>query len=313
LRICVLDDYEHAAHGAADWVSLAADRLIIMDRHVTGPPLVELLQSVDVIVVQRERTPLTRDLLVQLPNLRLVVTTGERNAAIDLEACRERQVTVSATTNMGSPVVELAWALILAGARDLVGRASGMLAGRWEPRPGRALEGRVLGLLGLGRTGTRMARIATAFDMPVITWSANLSQHTAEEAGARLVSKHELFAEADVVSIHLLLSPRTHHLVGAAELSLMKAGAWLVNTSRGPIVDEAALIAACRNGVIAGAALDVFEEEPLGSEHPLRRLPNVILTPHVGYLTHECLEHWYADAVDSIAAWAAGAPIRLLT
>jgi len=313
VQICVLDDYEHAAQGAADWASLSADRLTILDRHVTGPALIELLRPVDVIVVQRERTPLTRDLLVQLPNLRLIVTTGERNSAIDLEACRELKVTVSATTNVGSPVVELAWALILASARDLVGQASRMLAGGWEPRPGRALEGRVLGLLGLGRTGTRMARIAKAFGMPVIAWSANLSQQSAEEAGARLVSKRELFAEADVVSIHLFLSPRSRHLVGAAELSLMKPGTWLVNTSRGPIVDEAALVAVCRSGAIAGAALDVFEEEPLGCDHPLRQLPNVILTPHVGYLTHECLEHWYADAVDSIAAWAAGAPIRLLT
>jgi phosphoglycerate dehydrogenase-like enzyme len=313
VRICVLDDYEQVALDSADWSSLPAELCTVLDYRVSGPHLVELLHPFDVVVLQRERTPITRALLAQLPNLRLVVTTGERNSAVDLEACRQLGVTVSATTTVGNPVVELAWALILAGARDLVGRASGMPDGRWEPRPGRALEGRLLGLLGLGRTGTRMARIARAFDMQVIAWSENLTPEAAEAAGARRVTKQRLFAESDVVSVHLLLSSRTQGLVGAPDLALMKQDAWLVNTSRGPIVDEQALLVACRSETIAGAALDVYEEEPLPADHPLRRLPNVILTPHIGYVTRECLEHWYTDAVESVAAWAAGAPIRLLT
>lgn len=315
MRICILDDVERVALGSADWASLAADEVVALDRHVSdADDLVALLAPYDVVVAQRERTPLPREVLERLPNLRLLVTTGVRNAAIDVRACADLGITVCNTgSGGGNPVVELAWALLLAAVRDVPGRVASMRAGEWRPTAGRTIEGLTLGLLGLGKTGTRMARIAQAFGMQVVAWSENLTDEAAAAHGVRRVTKHDLFATSDVVSIHTVLSGRTRGIVGEPELRAMRADAWLVNTSRGPVCDEAAVVRACREGWIAGAALDVFEVEPLPADHELRTLPNVVLTPHIGYVTREGLRDWFAGAVEDIAAYAADTPIRTIT
>jgi phosphoglycerate dehydrogenase-like enzyme len=313
MRIAILDDVERVALSSADWSSLGADDVVALDRHVGGhDELVAILEPYDVVVVQRERTPFPRALVERLPNLRLLVTTGFRNASLDLAACADLGITVCNTGGGMSPVVEMTWALVLGALRDVPQHAQAMRAGQWEQVAGRSLEGSTLGIVGLGKTGARMAEIARTFRMDVVAWSANLTQETAEANGARLVAKRELFELSDVVSIHVLLSGRTRGLVGAAELRAMKHDAWLVNTSRGPIVDEAALLTALRRGWIAGAALDVFDTEPLPADHELRALPNTILTPHAGYVTRENFRDWYTAAVDVIAAYAAGTPIRVL-
>lgn len=314
MRICVLDDLEEAALAAADWTPVTAlGELTVVNRHVDDEDeLAELLQPFDVVVAMRERTAFRPSLLVRLPQLRLLVTTGARNAAIDLATCAERGIVVSGTTGGGSPVVELAWALILATVRDLPGRVVSMQAGGWQPVVGSELEGRTLGLVGLGHTGGRMARIATAFGMEVLAWSPHLTPERAAGHGARAVAKDALFRRSDVVSLHLVLSDRTRGIVGEPELSAMRPTSWLVNTSRGPLCDEAALLRACAEGRIAGAALDVFAAEPLPAEHPLRSEPRVLLTPHVGYVTWESYRRWYGDVVEDIVAFAGGAPLRVL-
>jgi len=313
VRICILDDLEAAALTSADWSVLEADEIVAIDRHVHDRlELSRLLEGFDVVVAQRERTRFDEATLRALPGLRLLVTTGQRNAAIDLATAEELGITVCGTTNTGTPSVELAWALILAAIRGIPEHDAAMHAGSWNPRVGRSLEGRTLGLLGLGTTGRRMSRIANAFDMRVTSWSENLTPEVAAANGARYVSKDELFGSADVVSVHLLLSDRTRDLVGASELRLMKGDAWLVNTSRGPICNEAALIQASTEHWIAGVALDVYDQEPLPVDHPLRGLPNVVLTPHVGYVTQECLGNWFGDVVEDVAAWAEGSPLRVL-
>ncbi len=313
MRIAILDDLERVALESADWSTLGADDVVALDRHVDDhDELVAILEPYDVLVVQRERTPFPRALLERLPNLRLLVTTGFRNASLDLTACTDLGITVCNTGGDGQPVVEMTWALILAALRDLPRHADAMRAGTWEQVAGRSLEGSTLGLVGLGKTGARMAEIAHAFRMNVVAWSTNLTTERAESNGARLVGKRELFEVSDVVSIHVQLSDRTRGLVGADELRAMRPDAWLVNTSRGPVVDEPALLTAVRESWIAGAALDVYGTEPLPTDHELRSLPNTILTPHAGYATRENYRDWYASAVEVIAAHAAGAPIRVL-
>ena len=315
MRIAILDDLEQAALASADWSRLHdVEEVVAFDRHVADrDDLAEALGGCDVVVVQRERTAVDRALLERLPRLRLLVTTGPRNVAIDLVACDALGVTVCATTNEGSPVVEQAWALILGSVRHVVAHDVSMRRGDWHPITGRALQGRTLGLLGLGRTGTRMARIGAAMGMRVIAWSQNLTDELAAERGAARVEKDELFAESDVLSVHLLLSGRTRGLVGERELRLMKPDALLVNTSRGPIVDEGALLTACRERWIGGAALDVYDAEPLPGDHPLRSEPSVLLAPHAGYVTAETYRTWFGDVVEDIAAWQAGTPIRVLS
>ncbi|MGE0820055.1 MAG: D-2-hydroxyacid dehydrogenase family protein [Candidatus Nanopelagicales bacterium] len=315
MRIAILDDLEKSALSSADWGVLPdVEELVVLDRHVADrDELSGLLAGFDVVVAQRERTTFDRDLLERLPDLRLLVTTGPRNAAIDVKACEQLGITVSATTNEGSPVVEQAWALILGALRHVPEHDASMRSGGWAPRTGRGLEGRTLGLLGLGKTGTRMARIGAAMGMRVIAWSTNLTAERAAERGAERVEEDVLYAESDVLSVHLLLSGRTRGLVGERQLRLMKPDALLVNTSRGPIVDEEALLRACREGWIGGAALDVYNVEPLPAEHPLRREPSILLAPHTGYVTAENYRAWFGDVVDDIAAWQAGAPVRLLT
>ncbi len=315
MRICILDDVEGVALTAADWSSLVGvTEVVALGRHVDDQDeLVAVLAGFDAVVLQRERTAVRRDLLERLPHLRLVVTTGPRNAALDVAACHELGITVCATGSGGTPVVELAWALLLAAWRDVPGRAASMRSGGWLPTAGRSLEGARLGLLGLGRTGTRMAAIAAAFGMDVVAWSENLTAELAADRGARLVGRRELFETSDAVSVHLLLSRRTRGLVGQSDLRAMRADAWLVNTSRGPIVEEAALLQALRENWIGGAALDVFDVEPLPADHELRRLPNVLLTPHVGYVTRENLGAWFRDVVEDVAAYLAGSPVRELS
>jgi phosphoglycerate dehydrogenase-like enzyme len=313
-RVAVLDDYQDVAGRLADWKSLPAEVVVFRDHLSDESRVAARLADFDVIVAMRERTPFPRSLLERLPRLRLLVTTGMRNASIDLRAAGERGVVVSGTAGLPTPTAELTWALILALVRHVPREDRATREGRWQETLGTTLKGRTLGVLGLGQLGSRVARVGTAFEMDVIAWSQNLTAERAAAVGARLTSgKDELLARADIVTIHLVLSDRTRGLIGARELGLMRPTAYLVNTSRGPIVDEGALIAALRAGAIAGAGLDVYDEEPLPPEHPLRGLPNTVITPHLGYVTEETYQIFYGQALEDIRAFLAGAPVRVLT
>ena len=277
--------------------------------HFADPAaVVERLRPFDVVCVMRERTPLSRDILQQLPRLKLIASTGLRNASIDMRAAAERGIVVTATGYESTPTIEFSWALILASARHLAREAASVRDGGWQTSIGANLRGKCLGVIGLGNIGKEVARIALAFGMTVIAWSQNLTGEIAGAAGATLVDKDALFRQADIVTVHLILSRRTVGLVGAAELALMKPTAWLINTSRGPIVDQAALIEALQARRIAGAALDVFDAEPLPADHPFRKLDNVLATPHIGYVTEELYRTFYGDAAASIAAWLESNP-----
>jgi phosphoglycerate dehydrogenase-like enzyme len=305
MKVAILDDYQDVALLLADWSAVRRRaEITVFNDHLADPAAVaERLRPFDVVCVMRERTPLSRDILQQLPRLKLIASTGPRNAAIDMRVAAERGIVVTATGYESTPTIELSWALILASARHLAREAASVRDGGWQTRIGTNLRGKCLGVIGLGNIGKEVARIALAFGMTVIAWSQNLTGEIASAAGATLVDKDALFRQADIVTIHLILSRRTSGLVGAAELALMKPTAWLVNTSRGPIVDEAALIEALQARRIAGAALDVFEIEPLPADHPFRRLDNVLATPHIGYVTEELYRTFYGDAAASIAAW----------
>lgn len=313
MRVAVLDDYQHAAAGLADWAGLDAE-VEFFDRHLGGTDEVAAaLAGFDVVVAMRERTPFPAELLARLPTLRLLVTTGPRNAAIDLPAAASHGITVCGTGYSSAATIEHTWAMILAAARHLPTEFASMAAGGWQRTVGVGLSGRTLGLAGLGNVGSAVARIGVAFGMEVLAWSEHLTADRAEAVGAVAVSKEELLARSDVLSIHLVLSDRTRGLIGAAELAAMKSSALLVNSSRGPIVDEQALIDALQRGVIAGAALDVFDIEPLPAAHPLRSLPNAVLTPHLGYVVDRLYGTFYSDAVEDVARFVAGTPVRVLT
>ncbi len=314
-RAAVLDDYQNVARDMADWDSLPADVSVDFFRdHLSAEDEVaRRLESYEIVVAMRERTPFTRTLLSRLPNLKLLVTTGMRNASIDMEAAADHGVTVCGTDGLPYPTAELTWALILALARKVPTEDTATRAGQWQVTMGEGLRGKTLGVIGLGRLGSQVAAIGGAFGMNLVAWSQNLTAERAAEFGARLVSKDELLGESDIVTIHLVLSDRTRGLLGERELSLMKRSAYLVNTSRGPIVDESALIGALESGAIAGAGLDVFDIEPLPLGHKLRSLPNTVLTPHIGYVTAETYRIFYGDAVEDIAAFLAGSPVRVLT
>jgi phosphoglycerate dehydrogenase-like enzyme len=305
MKVAILDDYQDVALRLADWSAVRRRaEITVFNDHLADPAaVVERLRPFDVVCVMRERTPLSRDILQQLPRLKLIASTGPRNAAIDMRVAAERGIVVTATGYESTPTIELSWALILASARHLACEAASVRDGGWQTRIGTNLRGKCLGVIGLGNIGKEVARIALAFGMTVIAWSQNLTSEIASAAGATLVDKDALFRQADIVTIHLILSRRTSGLVGAAELALMKPTAWLVNTSRGPIVDEAALIEALQARSIAGAALDVFEIEPLPADHTFRRLDNVLATPHIGYVTEELYRTFYGDGAASIAAW----------
>lgn len=305
IRVAVLDDYQNVALQMADWSTVAerADITVFNDHVSDADELVARLTPFDVIAVMRERTPLPRNIIERLPNLRMIASTGPFNAAIDTAAAEARGIHIGTTGGTVASTVELTWALILAAARNLLAESASVRNGGWQTSVGRELSGRVLGVLGLGRIGARVARIGQAFGMEVIAWSANLTPEAAAEAGAAHVTKDELFARSDVLSIHLKLSEHSTGLVGAGELALMKQNAILVNTSRGPILEEVALIEALRSKSIGGAALDVFDTEPLPEGHPLRTMDNVIATPHIGYVADRPYRIFYRDTVAAITAW----------
>ncbi|SOD99464.1 D-2-hydroxyacid dehydrogenase family protein [Blastococcus haudaquaticus] len=313
-RIAVLDDYQSVAADFCDWSRLPDPAEVVEFHDFVGDPdeLVARLQPFDVVVAMRERTRFPREVLERLPDLRLLVTTGMRNKSIDVAAAAELGVTVCGTASQPTATAELTWGLILAALRHIPQEDAGMRAGGWQTTIGGDLAGATLGVIGLGRLGSQVARIGNAFGMDVVGWSQNLTAERAAEVGARRVEREELFATADVVTVHLLWSKRTRGLIGADDFALMKHTAVFVNTSRGPIVDTAALIDALRDGRIAGAGIDVYDEEPLPRDHPLRELRNAVLTPHLGYVTRATYEVFYRDSVEDVAAFLAGEPLRVI-
>ena len=327
MRVAILDDYQQVALASADWsaVRALADIDVFTQYIARTEALVRVLEPYDVIVAMRERTLFDASRLGQLPRLRLLVTTGMMNAAIDLEAAAAHGITVSGTGGSATSTAELTWGLILALARHipfedqsmkLAGQAGGAALGigaGWQQTVGTGLDGKQLGVVGLGRQGLGVAKIARAFGMKLAAWSQNLDPAVAKKVHAEAVSKDELFSSSDVVTVHYKLGPRSVGLVGAAELALMKPSAYLVNTSRGPLVDHAALVACLRSGSIAGAALDVYDVEPLPLSDPLRTAPNVVLTPHLGYVTDDAYQVFYGEAAQDIVAFAQGDPVRVLT
>jgi phosphoglycerate dehydrogenase-like enzyme len=304
-NIAVLDDYQNVALEMADWSPLDGRATItVFNDHLADPDrIVERLLPFDVVCVMRERTPLPRSIIEHLPRLKLIASTAIRNASIDVATAAEHGIEVVHTGYDSSPTVELTWALILASVRNIVAESASLRSGGWQRAIGDGLRGKTLGILGLGNIGSEIARVGLAFGMEVIAWSQNLTAEKAEAQGAHLVSKDELFRYADIVTIHLVLSRRTRGLVGTAELAAMKPSARLVNTSRGPIVEETALVEALRARRIAGAAIDVFDVEPLPSDHPYRSLENALATPHIGYVTRDLFRTFYGDTVKNVAAW----------
>ncbi len=314
VRIAVLDDYQGVSAHYADWSSLPepAEVAVFQDHLDDEDAVADRLEPFEVLVAMRERTPFPRGLLDRLPNLRLLVTTGAKNASVDVAAAVERGVVVCGTGAHPSGTSELTWALILAVARHLPEEVGNVRGGGWQTTVGTDLAGKRLGVIGLGRLGTRVARVGQALEMDVVAWSQNLTDERAAEAGVRRVEEDELLATSDVVTVHLQLSDRTRGLIGAPELALMKSSALLVNTSRAGIVDRAALVTALREGRIAGAGLDVFDVEPLPADDELRTLPTVLATPHLGYVTRRNYTGFFTEAVEDIAAFLAGDPVRRL-
>jgi phosphoglycerate dehydrogenase-like enzyme len=313
MKIAILDDYQNVALSLADWDSLHAQVNVFNEPFDSEAAAVAALADHDVVVAMRERTPFPSSALRQLPQLRLLVTTGPVNAAIDIDAARQLGITVCGTGYFAYPTVELTWGLILSATRLIPQQVASVRSGGWQVGLGTSLSGATLGVLGLGRLGTRVAEIGQAFGMEAIAWSQNLKPEEARAKGVTYVSRDELFARSDVLSIHVVLSERTRGLVGARELGLMKPTAIVVNTSRGPVINETALLSALDEKRIAGAALDVFDREPLPADHPLRSVHNAVVTPHIGYVSRDLYEVFYRDAVEDIAAWAAGSPVRTLT
>lgn len=305
MKVAILDDYQKVALDLADWSPVArrAEITVFSDHVADLDSVVQRLLPFDAICVMRERTPLPRGVLERLPRLKLIASTGPRNSSIDMIVAKERGIRITGTGYRSTPTIELTWALILASARHIVKESNSVRSGGWQISIGRELNGRVLGVAGLGNIGGQVARIGLAFGMKVIAWSQNMTPQVAEAAGATLVTKEELFRQADVVTIHLILSDRTRGLFGGADLALMKPTAWLVNASRGPIVDEAALIQTLKSRAISGAALDVFDIEPLPADHEFRTLDNVLTTPHVGYVGEDLYRTFFQDAAISIGTW----------
>ena len=319
MRLAILDDYQRLALASADWERLrrrGIDISVFHEAFASQEEAAGKLASFDILVLMRERTPFPRELIERLPSLKFIALTGMRAPSLDMTACTARRIPISNTGPGRSTAItaETAWGLILAAARDSAAAERNMRAGRWHEglRGGTILEGKRLGILGLGKLGTRIASYARAFAMEVVAWSQNLTAARATEAGARLVSKEELLRTSDFVTLHLVLSERTRGLIGAAELAVMNPKAVLVNTSRGPIVDEPALIEALQNGRLAHAALDVYDREPLPAAHPLRKLPNVTLLPHLGYVAEEVYASFWSDCVENVEAWLNKKPIRVV-
>ena len=312
--VAVLDDYQGIAVRMADWTSLpkGTEVQFFLDHLADEDGLAERLTEFDVVAGMRERTPFPRSLLNRLPNLRLLVTTGRRNASFDTQAATELGIVVCGTGGAGEGPTELTWGLIIGLLRQIPLEDQRTRQGKWGTTVGIGLRGKTLGLLGLGHIGSLVARGGNAFGMDVIAWSQNLTAQRAAECAATLVDKDTLFRDSDIVSVHLVLSDRTRGLVGAHELGLMKPNSYLVNTSRGPIIDEAALVDLLQRGAIAGAALDTFDVEPLPPAHPLLALPNTVLAPHNGYVTEEAYQAFYSGIVEDITSFAGGDPVRVL-
>jgi phosphoglycerate dehydrogenase-like enzyme len=316
LSVAVLDDYQGVAERFADWSRVRAQCAVkFFDRPLSSvDEAAATLADFDIICLMRERMPVPGALIQRLPRLKLICVTGAHNRTLDLHAAAARGIVVSHTENASTehPTSELTWALILAAARHVIGESQSVRSGGWQTTVGRTLHGRTLGLLGLGRVGQSVARIGTAFGMSLLAWSPNLTAQRAAEAGARLASKSALFADSDVVTVHLVLGDRTRGIVGAAELALMRQHSILVNTSRGPLIQEAALIDALRERRPGVVALDTFDTEPLPADHPFRSMDNVLATPHLGYVTDDTYRQFYAGTVENIEAFLAGQPVRVL-
>jgi D-3-phosphoglycerate dehydrogenase len=315
LKAAILDDYQNVALKLADWSSIAkeVEVKVFNERLGDDDAVIKALQGFAIVNMMRERTPFNRKVIEGLPDLKLLITTGARNASIDMKACAERGITVCGTGGVGNPTTGIAIGLMLELTRRIGWENARMKAGEaWQVTLGQDLEGMTLGLLGLGKLGQRVAKVAQAFGMKVIAWSQNLTAEKAKEADCEYVSKEDLFKRADILTLHVVLSDRTRGIVGARELGLMKKTAYLVNTSRGPLVDEKALITALQSKAIAGAGLDVFDVEPLPLDHPFRRMDNVVITPHLGYVSEQNYRKQYPDIVEDIRAWLDGKPVRVI-
>jgi D-3-phosphoglycerate dehydrogenase len=316
VRCAILDDYQNVALKSADWSKVEGDvEIKVFSEHLgAGQSVIAALKEFAIVVAMRERTAFPRTVIDALPNLKLLITTGMRNASIDTEAAKARGVTVCGTGSFGSPTSGIAIGLMLELTRHIGYENARLHAGAaWQSTIGPDLEGMTLGILGLGKLGARTAAIAKAFGMKVIAWSQNLTPERCQEVGVGYVSKDDLFRQSDFITIHNVLSARSRGVVGAKEFGLMKPSAFLINTSRGPIVDEAALLAALRDKKIAGAGLDVFDNEPLPLDHPLRKMNNVVLTPHLGYVSEQNYRHYFAGVVEDIRGFLDGKPVRVMT
>ncbi len=315
VRVAVLDDYQRVAMQMADWSILPAGTQVdaFPDHLFDEDALAARLRDYDVVLGMRERTPMRRSLLERLPNLKLLLTTGRGNASFDFQAATDLGIVCCGTALGGGPATaELAWGLILALAKKIPWEDAGVRAGEWQLGLGESVNGKTLGVVGLGRLGTVVARVGLAFAMRVLAWSQNLTPERAQEVGVEYATKDDLFRESDFVTIHYVLSDRSRGMITARELGMMKPTAYLINTSRGPIVDEGALIGALRSRRIAGAGLDVFDIEPLPLDHPLRNMPNTVVTPHVGYVTQEAYRSMFAESIENIQAWLAGDPVHVI-
>lgn len=305
MKIAILDDYQEIALKVADWSAIPGrpEIDVFADHIFDFEALVDRLLPYDVLCIMRERTPVTATLIERLPNLKVIASTGPRNASIDVDAARKHHVDVLHTGYSSNPTIEFAWAMILAVARNIASESASLRAGGWQTGVGSDLKGKTLAVLGLGNIGSSVAAIGKAFGMRAIAWSPNLTREKAESSGAQWVSKSDLFREADFLTVHLVLSPTTRGVVGASELALMKPSSYLINTSRGPLIEEAPLIKALEEKTISGFAVDVFEQEPLPADHPFRRLTNVLATPHIGYGSQSLYETFYRDSVANITNW----------
>ena len=313
-KVALIDDYQRVALEYAEWSALESDCAIeVFHDHLTEEDaIVDRLREFDVVMALRERTPFPRSLLARLPNLKLIASAGMRNAAIDLDAATELGIVVCGTEGSSRATMELTWGLILGLLRHIPLEHQATRGGSWQRTLGTGLDGKTIGILGLGNIGSQMAEVARAFHMNILAWSQNLTREHAESNGALLVSKDELLERSDIVTIHLRLSERTVGLIGARELGLMKPTAYIVNTSRGPIIEENALISAVESGTIAGAGLDVFDVEPLPAHHPLLAAENVLLTPHLGYVTQETYRTFYGQTLENIRSFIQGKPQRVM-
>jgi phosphoglycerate dehydrogenase-like enzyme len=312
-RLAILDDYQGVAMSMGPWEKLAGVEITVFRDTITDrATLAQRLAPFDAILAMRERTPFPRALIESLPNLRLLITTAARNRSIDAAACAERGVVFCGTGSSGDPTTDITWGLILNLMRDLPAQQAALRAGQWQTSVGWGTEGRTLGIIGLGKLGARAAKVGLALGMKVIAWSTNLTDERAAEVGVTRVDKATLLSTADVVTLHLVLSDRSRGIIGAADLAQMKPTAYIVNTSRGPLIDQDALIAALKAGTIAGAGIDVFDIEPLPKDHPILSAPNTVLTPHLGYVTQQNYRAYYEGTVEAVLAFNAGAPVKVI-